>query len=190
MNSNFILFLDAYSPTEKAADGQKANCMVALNSTVASVSAREYVFGLTDVNAREGKGRESGGEADITAHITVLGAHGRDMLNDNGKLLLGCAEDNKLSFLSTFFRTSKRGVSYTSQSTNPSKGRARLDFILTKQEDHRLVRWANVRRSPLKTLGPDHNLVYAKARIPRGSVPNRKRRKSTKETLRTVDSGG
>ena len=78
--------------------------MAALNRTVASVPAREYVFVLTDANARTGKRDEGGGEADSK----VLGAYGRDKLDENGKLLLGFAEDNKLALLNTFFCTPKK----------------------------------------------------------------------------------
>ena len=77
--------------------------MAAINCTVASVPAREYVFVLTDANARAGKRGECGGEADSK----LLGAYGRDKLNKNSKLLLGFAEDNKLAFLNTFFYTPK-----------------------------------------------------------------------------------
>ena len=66
------------------------------------------------------------------------------MLNENGKLLLRFAEDNKLALLNTFFSTPKRGVSYTFQSANHGKGQARLDYILTKQADRRLFRCVNV----------------------------------------------
>ena len=38
--------------------------MAALNCTVASVPAREYIFVLTDANARTGKRGEGGGETD------------------------------------------------------------------------------------------------------------------------------
>ena len=128
IKSNFVTFGVAYAPTEEAPEGQKAKYMAALNWTVASVPAREYVFVLTDANARTGKRGEGGGEADSK----VLGAYGRDKLNENGKLLLGFAEDNKLALLNTFFCTPKSGVSYTFQSANRSKGQARLDYILTK----------------------------------------------------------
>ena len=84
-----------------------ANTTTALNCTVASVPAREYVFVLTDANARTGKRGEGGGEADSK----VLGAYSREKLNENGKLLLGFAEDNKLTLLNTFFCTPKSGVS-------------------------------------------------------------------------------
>ena len=88
--------------------------MAALNSTVASVPALEY-FALTDVNAKTGRS----GEGDREADSKVLGAYGRDVLNDNGKLLLGSREDSKLALL--FLRTPKSRMSYTFQSANRNK---------------------------------------------------------------------
>ena len=104
--------------------------MAALNCTKRSVPAWEYVFVFTNANARTGKRGEARGEADRK----VLSAYRREKLNGNGngKLLLGFAEDNKLALLNTLFCTPKSGVSYTLQSANRSKGRARLDYILTK----------------------------------------------------------
>ena len=169
----------AYVPTEEVPEGQKAKYMAALNCTVASVPAREYVFVLTDANARTGKRGEGGGETGSK----VLGAYGREKLNENGKLLLGFAGYKKLARLNTFFCTLKSGVSYTFQSASRSKGQARLDYILTKQADRRLIRCVNIRRPPLETPESDHNLVYAKVRIPRRSTPNRRKRGSTKEKL-------
>ena len=95
IKSNIVTFVVAYAPIEEAPEGQKAKYMTALNSTVASVPAREYVFVLTDTNARTRKRGEGGGEEDSK----VLGAYGRDVLNENGKLLLGFAEDNKRTLL-------------------------------------------------------------------------------------------
>ena len=96
---NFVTLVVAYAPTKEASGGQKAKYMAALNCTVASVPAREYVFVLTDANAKTEKRGEGGGEADGN----VLGANARDILNENGKLLLGFAEDNKLALLNTSF---------------------------------------------------------------------------------------
>ena len=103
IKSNFVTFVVAYAPTDEAPEGQKAKYMAAHNCTVASVPAREYVIILTDADARTGKRGEGGGEADSK----VLGAYGRDKLNENGKLLLVFAEDNKLALLNTFFCTPK-----------------------------------------------------------------------------------
>ena len=173
----------AYASTEEAPEGQKARYMAAPNCTVASVPAREYVFVLADANARTGKRGEGGGEADSK----VLGAYGRDKLNENGKLLLGFAEDNKLALLNTFFCTPKSVVSSTFQSANRSKGQARLDYILTTQADRRLIRCVNVRRPPLEAPESDHNLVYANVRIPRMSAPNRRKGDRTKEIPKLAD---
>ena len=97
----------------------------------------------------------------------MLGAYGRDVLNEDGKLLLGFAKDNKFALLNTLFCTLKSGVFYTFQSANRSQGQARLDYILSKQVNRRLIRCVNVHRSPLDAPESDHNLVYAKVRIPR-----------------------
>ena len=80
----------------------------------------------------------------------ALGAYDRDVLNENGKLLLRFAEDNKLALLNTSFCTPKSGVSYTFQSANRGKGKARLDYILTKQADRRLARCVKVRSHSLE----------------------------------------
>ena len=166
----------------RGAEGQIQG-KAALNCTEASVPAREYVSVLTDANTRTGKRGEGGEEADIK----VLGAYGRDKLNENGKLLMGFAEDNKLALVNTLFCTPKSGVSYTFQSANRSKGQAYLDYILTKQVNRRLIRCVNVRRPPLEAPESDHNLVYAKVRIPRRSAPNRRKRDRTKETPKLTD---
>ena len=101
IKSNFVTFVVAYALTEEALEGQKAKHVAALNSSVTSMLALEYVFVLTDANARTGKRGEGGGEE----NSKVLGAYGRDVLNENDKLLLDFAEDNKLALLNTFFCT-------------------------------------------------------------------------------------
>ena len=88
IKSNCVTFVVAYALTKKEPEEQKANYMAALNSTVASVPARDYVAVLADANARTGKRDEGGGEAGSK----VLGAYGRDVLNENGKLLLFCLQ--------------------------------------------------------------------------------------------------
>ena len=96
----------AYAPTKKAAEGHKTKYKATLNSTLASVPPQEYVFVLTDANARTGKRSVEGREADSG----VLGTYGGDVLNKNGKLLLGFAENSKLALLHTFGCTPKRAV--------------------------------------------------------------------------------
>ena len=65
----------------------------------------------------------------------VLGAYGRDELNDNGERLLIHGTDNKFALLNTYYATPARGISYTFQRPNRGKAKYRLDYILTRQVD-------------------------------------------------------
>ena len=157
--------------------------MAAINSAVASVATQEYVFALKDTDNRTGRRGEGSGEAESK----ILGAYGQDVFNENGNLLLRFAEGNKLALLSTLFCSSKSGVSYTFQSASRSKGQTRLDYILTKQAGRRLIRCVNVRRPALEAPQSDNNPVYARVHIPRRSAPHRRKRDSTKVTMKTSD---
>ena len=119
----------------------------------------------------------------------MLGACDRKVLKENGKRLLDFTEDNKLALLNTLFCTHDSGVSYTFQTANRSKGKARLDYVLTKQAGRRMVVCVNVRRSPIEAPYSDPNLVYAKVCIPRRSVPNRRRNESRKNVRARLSSG-
>ena len=118
IKSNFVTLLVAYAPTKEAPEGQKAKYMAALNCTVASVPAREYFFVLTDANARTGKRGEGRGETDSK----VLGAYGREKLNENGKLLPGFAEDNSSLFLTLSFAPPKVACPIRSRAPTAARG--------------------------------------------------------------------
>ena len=62
----------------------------------------------------------------------VMGNHGRDELNDNGRLLLTLATDNRLAILNTFFDTRKGGIWHTYNGVS-GRDRKRIDYILTRQ---------------------------------------------------------
>ena len=177
----FVTFVVAYTPTEEAPEGKNTIYMVALNSTVPSVPARERVFFLTHENVRTGKR----GEGSEEAGCKVLGAYDQDVLNENDKPLLGFAENNKLALLKLFFCNLKRGVSYTFQSAMHSKRQLRLDHILTEQMERRFICCVSVRRPPWKARESDHNLVYANVRILCRSARNRRKRHSTKDPKMT-----
>ena len=118
IKSSFVTFVVAYTPTEEALKGQEAKYTAALNCKVALVPAREYVFALTDTNARTGKSGEGGGETGSR----MLGAYGRDKLNEKDKILLGFAEDNKLALLKHFLlHPQKWRVLYVSE-RQPQQG--------------------------------------------------------------------
>ena len=72
---------------------------------VKHIPTKELLFVLTDANARTGKRMEGCDDG------RVLGAYGRDDLNNNGKRLLSLASDNKLTLTNTFFSERKGGIS-------------------------------------------------------------------------------
>ena len=126
IKSNFVTFVVVYAPTEEAPEGQKAKYMAALNCTVASVPAREYVFVLTDANARIGKRGEGGGETDSK----VLGR----AETCSTKTANYCWVSQKTSFalVNTLFCTPKSGVPHPFQSANRSKGQAHFGLYSDK----------------------------------------------------------
>ena len=134
---------------------------------VKGVPIRDHLLVLMDANARTGM-RGIG-----WTDNKVLGAYGRDDLNDNGERLLTTATDNKLALLSTYYATPARGISYTFQSPNRGNAQCRLDYILTRQVDRRLVRNAAVQTPPRENAESDHNLVIGNIRLLGRIAPNR-----------------
>ena len=122
------------------------------------VPRHEQLFVLMDANARTGR-REKGvvGNKDNK----ILGAYGRDVLNDNGELLLSLANNHDLAIVNTFFSTPKGDVSHTFN----GRGKKRIDYILTRRRDRKLVR--NVTVHPQSSFLPisDHNIVSAPVQL-------------------------
>ena len=97
------------------------------------VPEHEQLFVLMDANARTG--RRGGGKL-ASEECKVLGAYGRDSLNDNGERLLSFSANHELALLNTFFSTAKSAVSYTFN----GRGKKCIDYILTRQRDRKFVR--------------------------------------------------
>ena len=79
-------------------------------SCVEVVPKHEQLFELMDAKARTGR-KDKGhvGSKDNK----ILGAYGRDTLNDNVELLQSFANNHDLALVNTFFSTPKGGVSHT-----------------------------------------------------------------------------
>ena len=109
-----------------------------LESAVSRVSSNDYLFVLIDANARTGVRM---GEEDCK----VFRAYGRDtrMSDSNGTSLLRFAGDNKLALVNTFFSVPKGCTSRTFNGTRPAD-RKRIDYIITRQSHHKLVRHVTV----------------------------------------------
>ena len=99
-----VTFFVAYAPAET----QNAFWTI-LDRAVKEVPRHERLFVLMDADARTGR-REKGGVG--RKDNKILGAYGRDTLNDNGELLLSFANNHDLAIVNTFFSTPKGGVSH------------------------------------------------------------------------------
>ena len=119
----------------------------------------------------------------------VLGAYGRDELNDNGERLFTHATDNKLALLNTYYATPARGISYTFQSPTRGKAQYRLDYILPQQLDRRLVRNVTVGTPPTENAELDHNLVIGNIRLLGRIAPNRPKRVIKNRRPTTINGG-
>ena len=112
-----------------------------------------------DANAHTGRREKAGvGSKDNK----VLGAYGRDTLNDIEELLLlYFANNHGLALVNTYFSTPKGGVSYTSN----GRGQKCIDYILMRQRDRRLVRNVTVYPQPSFLPISDHNIVSAPIKL-------------------------
>ena len=108
----------------------------------------------------------------------ILGAYGRDTLNDNGELLLlSFANNHNLALVNTFFSTPKGGVSHTFN----GRGKQRIDYILTRQRDRKFVRNVTVHPQPSFLPISDHNIVSAPVKLLGHFARNRPLRASAKK---------
>ena len=122
------------------------------------VPNNEQLFVLMDTNAHTGRREKVGvGGKDNK----ILGAYGRNTLNDNGELLLYFANNHDLAIVNMFLSTCKGGVSQTFN----GRGKKRIDYILTRQRDRKLVRNVTVQPQPSILPISDHNNESAPVKL-------------------------
>ena len=153
-----VTFVVACAPTETRNASNKHAFWTSLDRVVEEVPKHEQLFVLMDANARTGR-REKGQVGNKDSK--TLGAYGRDTLNDNGELLLSFANNHDLALVNTFFSTPKGGVSHTFN----GGGKKRIDYILTRQRDRKLVRNVTVHSKPSFLPISDHNIVSAPVKL-------------------------
>ena len=166
-----VTFFVAYAPTETHNASNKHAFWTTFDRAVKEVPRHEPLFVLMDANARTGR-REKGGVG--SKDNKILGAYGRDTLNDNGDLLLSFANNHDLAIVNTFLSTPKGGVSHTFN----GRGKKRIDYILTRQRYRKLVRNATMHPQPSFLLISGHNIVFAPVKLLGHFARNRRLRVS------------
>ena len=156
-----VNFVVGYAPTEPSDIEKKRAFGHRLDSLVQQIPKKECIFVLMDANARTGEKIEG----ERTEDDGVLGAYGRDELNDNGKRLLNFATDNKLAVTNTFFSTRKGGISHTYNGVIGDRAGdfKRIDYILTRQTHPPRVHNVEVHPQPNWPIkaDSDHNMMFA-----------------------------
>ena len=153
-----VTFVVGYAPTDTQSLRKKNAFWTALERIVKEVPEHEQLFVLMDANARAG--RRGGGKLG-SEECKVLGAYGRDNLNDNGERLLSFSANHELALLNTFFSTAKNAISHTFN----GRGKKRIDYILTRQRDRKFVRDVTVHPQPSFLPISDHNIVTAHVKL-------------------------
>ena len=102
-----VTFFVADASTETQNASNKHKFWTILDRAVEEVPRHEQLFVLIDANARTGR-REKGEVGSKDSKI--LGAYGRNTLNNNGELLLSFGNNHDLALVNTFFGTPKSGV--------------------------------------------------------------------------------
>ena len=171
-----VAFVVAYASTEIQNPSNKHAFWTSLDRAVEEVPKYGQLFALMDANARTGR-REKGQVGSKDSKI--LGAFGRDTLNDNGELLLSFANNHDLALVNTFFSTPKGGVSHTFN----GRGKTRIDYILTRQRDRKLVRNVMVHPQPSFLPISDHNIVSALVKLLGHFAQNRRMRAPAKRSV-------
>ena len=168
-----VTFVVECAPTETQNANNKHAFRTSLDRVVEEVPKHEQLFVLMDANARTGR-REKGQVGSKDSKI--LGAYGRDTLNDNEELLLSFANNHDLALVNTLFSTPKGGVSHTFN----GQGKKRINYILTRQRDHKFVRNVTVHPQPSFLPISDHNIVSASVKLLGHFARNRRLRASAK----------
>ena len=123
MTAKAIAFIVASAPNESHNVGHNHALWMAMDKTVEETPKNEQLAVGVDAcqcphanvrmhaNACTGR-RVTGGGTLRSKDYKVLGAYGRDVLNDNGELLLPFATNHDLALVNKFFSTLKGGVSH------------------------------------------------------------------------------
>ena len=135
------------------------------------------LFVLMDANARTLRKEKGGME---NKDNKMIGSYGRDTLTDNGELLPSFASNHDLAIIMNTFASARMGG--VSHNFN-GRGKKRVDYILTRQRDRKLV-W-NITVYPQLSFFPisDHNTVSAPVKLVGHFARNRHLRASAKSPV-------
>ena len=167
-DNKFATVISVHAPTLQAETGARETFYRDLDNLLQQA---EKLLILGDCNARVGR--------DYELWKGVLGRHGIDSCNDNGRLLLEFCSEHQVVITSTLFQQKDK---FKATRKHPrSKHWHLLDYALTRQHDTRDI--LHTRVMPSADCCTDHRLVRCKVAFTFKPPPKRKsRRRSCKCT--------
>lgn len=149
----FVTLVSVNAPTLQADPATKEAFYTELRNLLRDVGEADKILNMSDFNERVGR--------DLDVWPGVLGRHGVDNCNDNGRLLIEFCAERQLSITNTLFQ--QKACFKTTWRHPPSKHWHLLDYIIVRQKDVRDV--LHTRVMPSADCYTDHRLVRAKVRL-------------------------
>ena len=95
LEKKWTTFIQVYAPTEDSEEEEKDRFYASLESVLAKVKKDDRLVLMGDMNGRVGRDVEAWGE--------VIGRHGKETKNGNGRRFLGSCATNGLTILNGYF---------------------------------------------------------------------------------------
>ena len=149
----WVSVVQVYAPTEDCSVSIKDEFFLRLQETVGKVACGDVLIVMGDLNARVGGDTSIWGE--------VIGKHGEEVCNENGRRLLQFSSEHNLWISNTWF-PHKRIHKYTWECRG--KGlRSLIDYFLVGKEARKQV--IDVKAVRGAEIGSDHYLVLMKIKL-------------------------
>ena len=164
-----ITILGIYAITEDALIELKDRFFEQLHQVISTIGSSREIILLGDLNSRVGKQEQS----------KVVGKHGENILNENGKKLIEVCEQNELRILNGFYP--HKEIHMYTWTQNFRQLKSIIDYVIIKQKTKMKVQDVRVYRGA--TCGSDHYLLKTRIAFPR-------RKESNKEHTKTENQQG
>ena len=153
-----MTFVVGYALTNIQSVGEKHAFWKDLERVVKEVPEHGKLFVLMDANARTGiREGESWGMRSVKFSVPTAEIHSTIMVSDSFRFSV----NHGLALLKTFFSTADNAISHTFK----GRGKKRIDYILTRQQDRKIMRDVTVHPQPSSLPISDHNTVTAHLKL-------------------------
>lgn len=153
--------IGTYGPNEDEDITEKDQYMELLSQTIREIGNNREIILIGDLNARVGR----------RYNHHIIGSHGEDTENDNGRRLINLCEQYELKVMNGYF--AHKDIHKYTWRQESRKLKSIIDHIIVKQKTELKIFDVRACRGP--ECGSDHHLVRANIGIPYKTQPEHKR---------------